>query len=293
MPREIPTDVRQKLLERQRDEITEYHIYTRLAQQTRDAENRATLQRIAEMERAHYETWRALSGTEVPPHRFKVWLYVLLGRILGLTFTLRLMEQGEEKSQAAYAELARIFPEAERIWQEEQAHEEDLLAMLDEDILHYVGSVVLGLNDALVELTGALAGLTLALQNGPLIALTGLITGIAAALSMAASEYLSTKAEPESGKNPLKAAFYTGVAYLFTVAVLISPYLFNLHYIISLILTLTLAIGIIALFNFYVSVAQGGDFKRSFLEMSVLSLSVAAFSFAVGYLLRTLFGIEV
>src|SRR5574341_282925 len=103
---------------------------------------------------------------------------------------------------------------------EEDMHEQKLLAMLDEEHLHYVGSVVLGLNDALVELTGALAGLTLALQNTELIALTGLITGIAASLSMAASEYLSTRSE-ETEKHPFRAAVYTGIAYIITVTLLI------------------------------------------------------------------------
>ena len=46
--------------------------------------------------------------------------------------------------------------------------------MLDEERLRYIGSVVLGLNDALIELTGALAGLTLALQNTQLNLLLGL-----------------------------------------------------------------------------------------------------------------------
>ena len=67
--------------------------------------------------------------------------------------------------------------------------------MIREKQLDYVGSIVLGLNDALVELTGALAGLTLALQNTRLIAIAGLITAIAASFSMAASEYLSNKSD--------------------------------------------------------------------------------------------------
>ena len=42
-------------------------------------------------------------------------------------------------------------------------NESALLQLLDEEKLRYTGSIVLGLNDVLVELTGALAGLTLAL----------------------------------------------------------------------------------------------------------------------------------
>ena len=83
----------------------------------------------------------------------------------------------------------------------------------------YTGSIVLGLNDALVELTGALAGLTLALQNAQIIAVAGLISGIAASLSMAASEYLSIRADGRS--HALYSAFYTGVAYMMTVLFLI------------------------------------------------------------------------
>jgi VIT1/CCC1 family predicted Fe2+/Mn2+ transporter len=85
-----------------------------------------------------------------------------------------------------------------------------LISLIDEERLKYVSSMVLGLNDALVELTGALTGLTLALQNPRLIAIVGFITGIAASMSMAASEYLSTKQE-DTEKNPLKASVYTGL----------------------------------------------------------------------------------
>ena len=81
-----------------------------------------------------------------------------------------------------------MIPEAKAIILEENQHETGLLQLLGEERLRYTGSMVLGLNDVLVELTGALAGLTLALQDTKLVALTGSITGIAAALSMGASE---------------------------------------------------------------------------------------------------------
>jgi len=151
---------------------------------------------------------------------------------------------------------------------------------------------VLGLNDALVELTGALAGLTLALQNARLIAMAGLITGIAASLSMAASEYLSTKTEGD-GKNPRKAAIYTGFAYICTVLLLILPYLVIPNLYGSLAITLAIAVGIIFAFTYYLSVAKDQPLKKHFLEMAGLSLSVALFSFGIGYVIRLLFGIDI
>jgi VIT1/CCC1 family predicted Fe2+/Mn2+ transporter len=221
-----------------------------------------------------------------------VAFYVLISRIFGFTFGVKLMEAGESGAGINYGALVEVVSEAERIADDEHAHEDELLGLLDEERLRYTGSMVLGLSDALVELTGALAGLTLALRNGPLIAMTGLITGIAAALSMAASEYLSTKSE-ENRKNPLKAAFYTGFAYLTTVGILILPYLLLENYILSLACTLVAAVLIIAAFMYYISVAKGLDFKARFLEMTGLSLAVAAVSFGIGLALRHFFDLDI
>jgi len=289
---DLSPEIREKLLTFRRIEITENHIYSRLAGTVKSPENRKVLEKIAADEMRHYEQWRTYTQQTVAPDRWAITKYFWISRILGFTFGVKLMENAEEKAQGGYKQLRGVIPEAEAILQDEQEHETALLAMLDEERLRYTGSMVLGLNDALVELTGALAGLTLALQNAKLIALTGSVTGIAAALSMGASSYLSTKSE-ETTKDPLKAAVYTGTAYILTVGVLIFPYLILSNYYVSLACTLAAAIAIIAGFNYYISVARSEPFKSRFLEMAGLSLSVAAFSFLVGFLMRTLFGVEV
>jgi VIT1/CCC1 family predicted Fe2+/Mn2+ transporter len=289
---ELSPEVRRKLLTFQRIEITENHIYSRLAGTVKSPENRKVLEKIAVDEMRHYEQWRRYTGENVAPDHGAISKYFWISRILGFTFGVKLMEKAEEKAQGGYEQLVGVIPETEAIMMDEQEHETALLGMLDEERLRYTGSMVLGLNDALVELTGALAGLTLALRDAKLIALTGSVTGIAAALSMGASSYLSTKAE-DTTKNPLKASVYTGVAYILTVVVLIFPYLVLSNYYVSLACTLTAAIGIIAVFNYYIAVARDEPFKSRFLEMAGLSLGVAAFSFLVGFLLRTLFGVEI
>jgi len=291
---DISPEIKEKLLSFQRNEITEHLIYQRLAQSVKEPENRKILEQIAADELRHYNTWRGYSQEDVPPDRRQVWFYTTLSRIFGLTFGLKLMESGEEAAHEDYASLIGVLPDAEQLAEEEKVHESRLIDLLDEDLLRYVGSIVLGLNDALVELTGALAGLTLALQNTQLIAMTGAITGIAAALSMATSEYLSVREEQDiTDRTPGKAAVYTGLAYIATVLVLIAPYLWFENYFVCLIATLIIAVAIIALFNYYVAVARELSFRKRFLEMAALSLGVAAFSFLVGYALRTLFGVEV
>lgn len=283
---------RKSLLKAQRNEITEYHIYMQIAASLPKEHNRSVLEQIAADELRHYNEWKKFTGQDVSPNWPFVWFYVLVARLFGFTFGVKLMEQGEEGAQVNYAEIAKFIPEAVKIHQDEEEHEEKLLAMLDEERLRYAGSVVLGLNDALVELTGALAGLTLALQDVKLIALSGLITGIAASLSMAASEYLSTRSE-NTDKHPVRAAIYTGIAYIITVSLLIMPYLLLENYILCLLISLTTAVVIIAIFNYYISVAKGENFRRRFAEMAGLSLGVAAFSFVIGYFIRMWLGVDI
>ena len=289
---DISEELREQLLVYQKNEITEHHIYQRLASTIKSPENRRVLEKIAADELRHYRAWRSYTQQDLEPDRLKIWRYYLISRIFGFTFGIKLMERGEEDAQDSYEQLRETIQDAEAIIRDENEHENALIELLDEERLRYMGSIVLGLNDALVELTGALAGLTLALQDTKLIALTGSITGIAAALSMGASEYLSTKSE-ETVKNPVRASIYTGGAYVVTVLILILPYLILENFYVCLGCTLTAAVLIIAFFNYYISVAQDVPFKRRFLEMAGLSLGVTALSFLVGLLIRTFLGVDV
>lgn len=275
----------------QRNEITEYHIYNRLAKKIK-GDNAKVLKEIADDELTHYNFWKEYSGAEVKPNKWRAfWLYWIT-RFFGLTFGIKLMERGEEGAQELYQEATQYIPEAEKVVEDEDKHEHQLIAMLKEKKLDYVGSIVLGLNDALVELTGALAGLTLALQNTRLIALAGLITGIAASFSMGASEYLSKRSDEESS-DAVTSAIYTGSAYIITVFILILPYLLLDNYFLALGFTLLFAILIIMGFNYYVAVAKDLSFKKRFAEMAFLSLGVAAFTFGISYFVRMFFGVEV
>ena len=288
----MSAETRDQLEMFQKNEITEHHIYRKLARSMRASENRQILEEIADDELRHYKTWRGYTKKDVRPDRIKIWMYYLISRVFGITFGIKLMERGEEDAQDHYEKLQGSIPDIDVIIQEENEHETKLINLIDEERLRYMGSIVLGLNDALVELTGALAGLTLALQETKLIAITGLITGIAAALSMGSSAYLSTKSE-ETVKNPFRASIYTGSAYIVTVFVLILPYLIIENFYIALGFTMAFAILIIAFFNYYISVAKDVEFKERFLEMTLLSLGVAAVSFVIGSVFRSLLGIDI
>ncbi len=288
----ISPEIRQQLILAQREEITEYHIYSKLAEQTKDVDNQKVLKQIAADELKHYKLWGAYTNKEVSPNNWEVRKYYWISRIFGLTFGLKLMEKGEEKAQINYALIATEVPEALEVVEDENNHEKELIGLIEEEHLKYMGSIVLGLNDALVEILGTLAGLTFALQNTKLVALAGIITGIAGALSMASSEYLSNRAE---GKHDMaiKSSVFTGIAYVIAVVFLVAPFLIFSSVFIGLLAALFDSILIVFLFTYYISVANDQPFRKRFVEMVVLSSVVGIISFGLGYLVRILFGIEV
>jgi VIT1/CCC1 family predicted Fe2+/Mn2+ transporter len=274
-------------------EETETIIYRKIARWVKDEHNKNVLLRISAEEKRHAEIWKKYTNTEVKPSRMKILFFTLLARILGFTFALKLMERGEADASELYGQLASEIPEAKKIALDEDRHEQELIALLDEERLQYVGSMVLGLSDALVELSGTLAGLTFAMQNTRLIALSGLITGISATLSMASSEYLSSRSE--GGNNALKSGLYTGVVYLATVAFLVLPYLLlpNESFMVALAIMLGTVVIIILAFTYYISVAKDVPFFKRFAEMAIISLSVAGLSFVIGIIVKATLGIEI
>jgi VIT1/CCC1 family predicted Fe2+/Mn2+ transporter len=275
----------------QKNEITEYYVYKNMAERANRSDHRPILEKISSEELEHYNIIKKFTGKDIKPSALKIFIYTNVSRFLGLNFGLKLMENGEKNAESVYnmnntAELKNLF-------NAEEEHEKALISMIDEEILSYISSVVLGLNDALVELTGALTGFTFALNNSKLVAVVGFITGIAASLSMGVSNYLEIKNEDSSDKHPLKSALYTFIAYLFTVILLILPYLIFSNIYVSLGVVIVTVVIIIAFFNFYTSVAKGLDFKKRFLEMFLLSMCVAFINYIIGYFMKNTMNINV
>ena len=268
-------------------------VYRRLAKREKNDGNKIILEKISKQENNHYDLLKEKTGVDVNFSKIRVYFHIITSIFLGLTFSLKLMEKTEQNAAREYRDLGY-----DDIAEEEDEHEKELLSLLEEDALNYLSSIILGLSDALVELTGALAGLTFAFQELRIVALAGLVTGISASFSMAASEFLATK-EEKSNRSPVKAALFTGSAYIITVFLLVIPYLLlsdNSEIILglephiqALIITFVIGLLIIALFNFYVSVAQDKSFNRRFIEMVIILLIVTLISFLIGLALRESF----
>ncbi|MBQ2810548.1 MAG: VIT1/CCC1 transporter family protein [Alphaproteobacteria bacterium] len=277
----------------QKDEITSSHIYSYFASKVKNKKDSKILTKIAQDEASHAKVWAQYTKQEVKPNMFKVWLYRVLIYVLGYTFVIKLLEAHEYDGIKALKQLETEIPEVKSIIKDEKAHEKKLVDMLDEERLNYVGAMVLGLNDALVELTGTIAGMTFVLANTTLIAFAGIITGVSATLSMAASNYLAERAD--GNPNALKASIYTGIAYLITVVCLVLPYLLlpvNM-YVTALACMIAVVVFLIFIFNYYIGIVKSEPFLPKFAEMAGISLTVALIAFLIGWGAKVFFNLDI
>ncbi|MGX7060018.1 VIT1/CCC1 transporter family protein [Vagococcus humatus] len=283
----------QLMLNYQQTEITAYHLYTYLAKKEKNPANKKIITRIANDELKHAEIWKKYTKETVDPKKLSILWFKFLYLIFGFTFTIRLSEKNEDSGIVMYEKLADVIPDISKIIEEEERHEEELINLLDEERLQYVGSMVLGLNDALVEITGTIAGLTFAMANNRLVAMSAIVTGIAATLSMAASNYLAEKADGHH--NPFKSSLFTGATYLIAVILLVLPYLLLPPdmYIAAFVTMLVIVIALIAFFNYYIAIAKEQSFKKPFLQMLIISFSVMIISYIIGILAKKWLGVDV
>ncbi|MBQ7303666.1 MAG: VIT1/CCC1 transporter family protein [Alphaproteobacteria bacterium] len=277
----------------QKDEITSSAIYGYFATKVKNKKEANILNKIAQDEANHAHIWQQYTKLTVRPNMFKVWLYRILIYLLGYTFVIKLLEAHEYEGIEALKQLEKEIPEVKKIIKDEKEHEKKLVDMLDEERLNYVGAMVLGLNDALVELTGTIAGMTFVLANTTLIAMAGIITGVSATLSMAASNYLAERAD--GNPNALKASFYTGIAYLVTVVCLVLPYLLfpTDMYVAALVCMIAIVVFLVFIFNYYIGIVKSEPFLPKFIEMSGISLSVALIAFLIGWGAKALFNLDI
>ena len=290
----LDKDTLKLINEFQQDEINSYEIYKRLSNRMKDKHNSEILQRISEDEWKHYFVFKDITQKNIKKQNRKILFYYWITIFFGLTFGIRLMERSEKDAQAQYHRLGQKFPPLLEMIKDEERHESELIDMLNDELLIYVSSIVLGLSDALVELTGALAGFSFSLTHANVIAAAGIIVGVSAACSMAASEYLSQSEEKDESKSALKASIYTGGAYLLVVIILIAPYLLikSSNILLPLSVTLIFAVIIIFLFTYYTTIAKNTPFLRRFIEMAGLSLIVALFTLILGFVANAAFGIS-
>ena len=275
------------------DELLDHELYARLAARERNERNRKLLEELARDELRHHLFWSKLAGPVRLGLRdhLKLRLLLSLSRLAGKTFTIKLLERGEAATVGEYrravAELrGELAVELARVIEDEERHESELAGSLDELVVRQLGSIALGVSDAIIELTGVLAGFA-GYTGSPLqVAAAGLIVGVSAALSMAAAAY--SQAKHERGKNPRTAAAYTGLFYMLTVLALVAPLLLGVPASIGVALSLACALAILAAFSFYSAVVMERPFLREYLENAAVIMAVSLVGYAFGQVVKEL-----
>lgn len=155
----------------------------------------------------------------------------------------------------------------------------------------YAGALVLGMHDALVEISGIIAGLTFAIEERQVIILTAAIAAVAASLSMAAANFQAERAN----ENPdaLRCAVYTGLMYVGTCAILILPFVIIPNRFSALVVMAIFAILIIFGFNCIIGMCMRRPFFNRFVEMLATCTGVAVASFLIGQLARKFLGVQI
>lgn len=282
-------DTIKKILQYQKNEITEHILYAALAGRV-SGKNSEIMRKISSDELKHYNFFKKITGRDIKPDFIKIYFYRFVSRLFGLTFTLKMMSNGEDQAEHNYEEVEDSVPGIKKIISEEVKHEEALISQIEEGIITHMGSMVLAINNSIQEITGIVVGLTFALSNSILVGKTALISGMAATLAMVASEYLSQKSEGDESAEPVKAAVYTGIVYVFVVAAIVSPYfIFTSHYI-ALGAALSSVVIIVTIFTFFMSVVKGLRYRTALFEVTSITAAVVALSLGLGMLIKLIFG---
>lgn len=278
------------------DEYFDYLVYRELARREGHSARRELLERLSEMERKHFEFWRGFSGASEPRiSRLRLYLIVLLRRLLGVMFVIKLLERHESEVIARYrGVLSRleggVRRKVEEFLNEEEMHEKVLLSQIDEPVLRYVGFIALGLSDSVIEVTGVHAGFLGVTASTLVAGVAGIIVGLAASISMGVAAYLKAKSELRS--RPITSGGVTGVAYILSTVLLALPYFLTHDMLLAFTSSIALAVLLAGLFTYYVSVVQDMGFKREMLENTSLLLGTAAVTFIFGEFIGSAFGIR-
>lgn len=268
------------------NEYKDYLIYKTLAEKEKNLEFKKILENFIEQEWQDYNFWLRFINKKISVSKITILKYLLMRKLLGLTFTVKFLETREHKTIEYYTKFLETIndqdlkKEITEIITHEREHELKLANQINEERVHYLGNVILGLNDALIEISGSLVGFAFAYWNNILVVISGIIVGLSATLSMTSSSYLQAKHERD--KSPVKAALYTGLAYFFIIILLILPFIIFKNTILSLILMFFIILIIISALAYYSHIIFDYSLKNNFIEMLSLSLGVALVSFIIG-----------
>jgi len=284
---------------RMSDEWSDYTLYERLSR-TVDSQSpfNVVLKELSATEHKHFEFWRKyVPGEEPKLSKLKLYWILFLRRFFGLTFATRYLDRHESNVVKEYQGLAKLIPDSDKaaydeMVADEKDHEKAFAMKVESSAVRYISFVVLGLADALVEISGIHAGWLGLFEKTEIAGLAGVIAGGAASLAMASAAFAQAK-QGFQGSARLSAV-YTGVSYFITAIILATPYFLTSNMILALGASLTLAVVILAITTWYSIVIQEKPFFKDFVEILAILFATTILVFVLGAVVSAEFpGIKV
>jgi len=282
-----------------KDEYMDYLVYSELAKSNKGKNHEFSkiFSDLAITEKKHWDFWKKYSASKEP--RTSKWgarLIVLISLLFGTTFAIKFLEKHEAGSIKKYRAVAHLIPEEDKTFFanmiiEEEKHEHDFRNDIQSSYIKYISFVILGLADAIVEISGIHAGSLGIYDSTRLTGFAGIIAGAAASIAMASAAYAQAK-QGFSGSASVSAAF-TGVSYFVSAVVLATPYFLTENMITAVSASITFAVIILAVTNYYNSVISEKSFIRDFAEMVGITFGATIALYVLGQLIRSYFGITV
>lgn len=278
------------------DEYADSMLYKKLAEQEKNPHNKEMLNKLSQQEYDHFVFWKKFTPNLVPSvNRWFFIRFLLMRKLLGLTFTIKFLERHEGDVVKEYEKVGKEMnaedkARLEKIINDEKEHEDYFIKQLKEAVIKYIGFIALGLADAIVEITGTHTGF-LGVTNSTLFAgISGVIVGFSAAISMASASYVQAKQDLE--RSSVVSAVATGISYIISVILLAIPYFLTSSMAIAFIFSAISGIALIAFLTFYTTVVFDRTFWRDFLETTALMLITAVATFGIGTLLGKAFNLQ-
>jgi VIT1/CCC1 family predicted Fe2+/Mn2+ transporter len=276
---------------RMSDEFSDFTLYDRLAKTIRsDSPFEETLKKLSSTEYGHYQFWKKYVPDEEPKiAKLKLYWVLFLRRFLGLTFATRYLDRHESKVVKEYQGISQLIPPEDRARFEEMVaderdHEKAFAMKIESSAVRYISFVVLGLADALVEISGIHAGSLGFYDRTEIAGLAGVIAGGAASLAMASAAFAQAK-QGFQGSARL-SALYTGVSYFITAIILATPYFLTSDMVYAISSSLFLAVVILAVTTYYSVVIQDKPFFKDFVEILLILFAATIILYVFGSLVR-------
>lgn len=277
-------------------EYKDHLVYLKLSERETDSGRKKILEQLSQQEEKHFLFWKEiLDGYNPKPHLFLQIFILILRYVFGITFTVKYMERNEKRMIAIYRSIRSQFDgeagtQLEEMIADEEKHEDFFIGQIDEGVVKYLGFIVLGLADAIIEITGVHAGFLGVTSSTTMAGVAGLIVGFAAAISMATAAYLQAKQDTE--RNSFTSAMITGFSYILAVVLLAFPYFLFNSMLAAFIASLIMAVLLTAYFTFFTAVIFERNFGKEFLESTLLTLGTALATYLFGNFLARIFDIQ-